>query len=658
MSARYTTTYLINLSRYKLAIKNAIAGLSILLALMISGSASANAEPEELRQLLQLTEYVGVDYVSAVDDGKVINPGEYQEMVEFSGLILEKSTALITENAQIPILAQSLQTAVTNKQKVDVIQNLSTNLRRILLTLSPQLSLPRSLIANSEINLTFQNDCSSCHGDLGRGDGQLAQQLNPSPTDFTDKTRALNRSILGLYDALSDGIEGTAMPSFKHLTEKERWSLAFFVGSLAFTADEKQGMPRESVLAVQDVVMFSPFELNSKRSKREWMLVETARANPALLFSSNDSPLSITRQRLDEANVAYRQGDYDKAKRLAVSAYLDGFELVENSLDARDKALRQSIESSLLSLRQELSDKQNVKQVEQSLAMVLTQLEEAEELLTGSSMSDATLFSASFIILLREGLEALLVVLALFTVLLRSNKKEAIKYVHLGWGAALVSGILTWIVAQHLVTISGASREIMEGVAAMLAAVVLFYVGFWMHNKTQADHWQQYIQQNIAKSLNTGTLWGISGLAFIAVYREVFETVLFYQSLLTQTAPTQQFALLGGFVFAVFVLMLITWLMIKYSVKLPISRFFSITTYLLLALSFVLAGKAISALQEAAVIGISPFPVNFQIEWLGVNSTWQGIAMQFSILLLSSLLIGKQWFKLKFGHRASIESTN
>ena len=647
-------TYLHKLNSFGLAIKKTIANLSILLALIISGSVSAAAEPEELRQLLQLAEYVGVDYVSAVRDGKVIDPGEYQEMVEFSGLILEKSAVLTTENARIPILAQSLRTAVTNKQKVEVIQDLSANLRQALMTLSPQLSLPRSLIASSKIKMTFQSDCSSCHGDLGRGDGQLAQQLNPAPTDFTDKTRALNRSVLGLYDALSNGIEGTAMPSFKHLTEKERWSLAFFVGSLAFTADEKQGMPSESVLAVKDVVMFSPNELNSQRSKSEWMLVETARANPALLFSSSGSPLIITRQRLEEANVAYKQGDYGKAKRLAVSAYLDGFELLENGLDARDKALRQSIESGLLNLRQELSDKQNVEQVEQSLAMVLTQLEEAEELLTDSSMSDATLFSASFIILLREGLEALLVVLALFTVLLRSNKKEAIKYVHIGWGSALLAGILTWIVAQHLVTISGASREIMEGVAAMLAAIVLFYVGFWMHSKTQADHWQQYIQQNIAKSLNTGTLWGISGLAFIAVYREVFETVLFYQSLLTQTTRSQEFVLIGGFACAVLILMLITWLMLKYSVKLPIGRFFSTTTYLLLALSFILAGKAISALQEAAVIGISPFPINFQIEWLGMNSTWEGVATQFLILLLSSLLIGKQWFKLKFGHRQSI----
>ena len=650
MSLSNPATRLLKPNFFGSLFKNTIANLTFLAALALSGSISASTESAELRQLLQLAEYVGADYVSAVADGKVIDEGEYQEMVEFSGLILEKSTALATENSQIQALARSLQAGITKKERVGVIQSLSAELRGSLLALSPQLSLPRSLVAYSAVNLTFKKDCSSCHGTLGNGDSLLAQQLDPIPTDFTDKARALNRSILGLYDSISGGIKGTAMPSFQHLTENERWSLAFFVGSLAFESDERREVAAESALSIHDVVMFSPNELNSKRSKVEWSLIEAVRADPTPLFSRNRSPLGTTRQRLEEAGTAYQQGEYKEAQRLAVSAYLDGFELVENSLDARDKALRQSIESSLLSLRQQLRDKQNATQLEHSLVRVLAQLEQAEQLLAGSSMSNATLFSASFIILLREGLEALLVVIALLTILLRSNKKEAIKYVHLGWGGALVAGIITWVVAQYLVTISGASREIMEGVAAMLAAVVLFYVGFWMHKKTQAAQWQTYIQQNIAKNLKSGTLWGISGLAFIAVYREVFETVLFYQSLLTQTLPAQQFVLVGGFAFAAAVLILIAWLLIKYSVKLPLSQFFSITTYLLLALSFVLAGKAISALQEAAVISMSPFPVNIQIEWLGVNSTWEGLITQF-LILLSILFIGRQWFTLTFWRR-------
>ncbi|MCI2282491.1 FTR1 family protein [Colwellia sp. MSW7] len=142
-------------------------------------------------------------------------------------------------------------------------------------------------------------------------------------------------------------------------------------------------------------------------------------------------------------------------------------------------------------------------------------------------------------------------------------------------------------------------------------------------------------------------MWGITGLAFIAVYREVFETVLFYQSLLTQTTSSQQLAVLSGFGTAVVLLIILAWLMIKYSIKLPIARFFSTTTYLLLALSFILAGKGIMALQEAAIISITPLPIEFNIAWLGINSTWQGIIMQLSILICSSALLFKPWLKKK-----------
>src|SRR5690606_29585068 len=118
--------------------------------------------------------------------------------------------------------------------------------------------------------------------------------------------------------------------------------------------------------------------------------------------------------------------------------------------------------------------------------------------------------------------------------------------------------------------------------------------------------------------LKSGTLWGLAALAFVAVYREVFETVLFYQALLTQAEMTQHTAILEGFVSGVAILALVAWVLTKYAVRLPVAMFFAVTTYLLLALSFVLMGKSISALQEAAIIGITPFPMVFEIEWIGV----------------------------------------
>jgi high-affinity iron transporter len=193
----------------------------------------------------------------------------------------------------------------------------------------------------------------------------------------------------------------------------------------------------------------------------------------------------------------------------------------------------------------------------------------------------------------------------------------------------------------------------MEGVAAMLAAVVLFYVGIWMHDKTHAEHWQAYIQQQIDSKLKSGALWGLTALAFIAVYREVFETVLFYQSLLTQTIDSQFSYVAGGFFLGAILLFALAWALIKYSIKLPIARFFATTTYLLLALSFVLMGKAVSALQEAAVINISPMPVDFSIDWIGVNSTWQGVLSQTLILVVFVILIFRTRMKQSTRQKAT-----
>ena len=298
--------------------------------------------------------------------------------------------------------------------------------------------------------------------------------------------------------------------------------------------------------------------------------------------------------------------------------------------------MRKSVERQLLSFRNVLSVASNEQQVTTELQQILGQLEQVDNTLTGQVLSNNAMFSASLIILLREGLEALLIVLALITVLMKTQRYDAIRYVHLGWVSALIAGGLTWWAAENLINISGASRELMEGGAALLAAGILFYVGYWMHSKTQASVWQEYIQNNVERHLSTGTLWGLTGLAFISVYREVFETILFYQSLLTQAVGdgSQVSYVWYGLLAAVAALSLITWLMLKYSVKLPIGRFFALSSYFMLILAFVLAGKGISALQEAAVVGIAPFPMDVSVSWLGISATWQGLLTQGVIVLL------------------------
>lgn len=595
--------------------------------------ASTVDEVAQLRQIAQLAEYVGVDYASAVDNGQVINDDEYQEMLEFSELIVEKTSINNNDMRSLNEKASALQTAISTKQNVNTVRQLSSELRISLLAMMPESLLPKRLLSKEATVSLFETNCASCHGVSGQGNGILASELEPAPTDFTDKNRAEIRSLLGLFDAISNGLDDTAMPAFTQLKEQQKWSLAFYVGGLAFQSSSEFIKPSQSI-SLQNWINYSPLKLSTETDGLTKNAIEGLRADPKLLFTNQSSPLTITKTQLAAASIAYKNGEYEQAQTLAVSAYLDGFELIENSLDARDKNLRKSIEGNLIKLRQVLSNAQQINQLESLMEVTVRQLNDAEELLTETTLSNEALFTASLVILLREGLEALLVVLALITVLVRTKRHDALKYVHFGWLSALLAGFATWALAQSMISISGASREVMEGIAAMLAAVMLFYVGIWMHSKTNAEHWQAYIQKHINTQLEAGTLWGLAVLSFIAVYREVFETVLFYQSLLTQASTTQYSFVIGGFLFGIAVLSIIAWGMFKYSVKLPIARFFSTTTYLLLALSFVLMGKAVSALQEAAIIGISPLPITVEIDWIGVGSTWQGIMAQLTILVL------------------------
>lgn len=591
-----------------------------------------------LRQLAQLVEYIGVDYSEAVENGEVVNAGEYAEMEEFSAIILRNIATLSVENEAMQALeqpAQQLRELIINKADLTEVRGATSQLRAQILQQLPKVELPTALLPTAQTQAIYQAQCSACHGQQGQGDGPARQGLEPAPTDFTDLARAENHSLLGLYDAISKGIDETAMAAFTNLTEQQRWSLAFYVGSLAFQqGNTTHPQTSANLIDVQQMVNISPAQLRAELPSAQAKLVNALRANPQQLFAAEVSPFAVAKARLQAAEEAYQAGNLKRANHLAVSAYLDGFELVENGLSAYDAEQTKAIEAQMMDLRRIITTPNQLAQVSAAIAETIAALEKAQATMNEQQLSNTALATASFVILLREGLEALLVVLALITVLRRTERSDAVKYVHTGWVTALVLGGLTWWAAQSLISISGASREIMEGVAAAIAAAVLVYVGIWMHSKTNAQAWQQYIKQHLHAHLAAGTLWGIALLSFIAVYREVFETVLFYQSLLTQAQSAQHTSVWGGFIAAAVVLALITWVILRFSVKLPIAKFFAYTTYLLLALAFVLAGKAVIAFQEAGWIVATPFPLPLNIDWLGMAATWQSLGAQLAVLVV------------------------
>lgn len=222
---------------------------------------------------------------------------------------------------------------------------------------------------------------------------------------------------------------------------------------------------------------------------------------------------------------AYRAGKQDEAYQLAVAAYLEGFELVERSLDSIDGELRLSIETEMVQYRNLVRGNNGISLVDNKASQVHSLLDQAAERMNSSTLSTGAAFASAFIILQREGLEAILAVAALAAFLIKTERRDGMVYLHIGWASALVLGVFTWLASVTLFDFSGASREITEGVAALVAMAVLFYVGFWMHSKTNAIQWKRFIDGSVQKALSSGTLWGLAGLSFIAVYREVFETI-------------------------------------------------------------------------------------------------------------------------------------
>ena len=282
-------------------------------------------------------------------------------------------------------------------------------------------------------------------------------------------------------------------------------------------------------------------------------------------------------------------------------------------------------------LRSAIAGGSDVGEVRERVAAMDALFDETEQALAPDRGSAASTFLGAFTILLREGLEALLIVVAMLAFLRKADRAEMVRPVHWGWITALVAGLATWWAATHLVSISGASRELTEGFGSILAAVILLFVGIWMHGKAQADEWQRYIREKVGQALSRKSAWFLFLLAFVAVYREVFETILFFTAL---SAEGRLGPLVGGAAAAAALLVVIAVLMFRFSRKLPIAKFFAYSSALIAVLAVVLAGKGVAALQEAGMIGVTPIGWAPRVEILGLYPTLEGLLAQAATLLV------------------------
>jgi high-affinity iron transporter len=570
----------------------------LLAALLLIAAAANAASTGAAQTVVHILDYVAVDYAGAVENGKVKSEGEYKEMLEFSTQVVEQIRTL-QPKPQLAALsgdAQALAKLVADKADAAKVAQNARKLRAALIQTYELAVTPQRPPDMAHAAVVYAQQCAACHGAQGRGDGPAAKGMEPPPANFHDAERMAQRDRYGLFNTITLGVPGTPMKSYAALSEDERWGLAYYVA--AFSA-------------------------------------------------GSQSPLVYARKTLNETLAAYKSGEHARAQQLAVAAYLEGFEIVEPALDAVDHPLRDSIERDMLKLRNLMRDRAPLGEVQALAEHLVSDLENAEAKIGGTALSPTAAATSAFIILLREGLEAILVVAALIAFLVKAGRREALVYIHAGWIGALVLGAATWFVASYAVSMSGAGREMTEGITALASTLILLYVGYWLHDKSHARAWKDFIETRLSGALSGGTIWALASLSFLAVYREVFETVLFYQALWVQAGPAAH-AVVGGFAAAAAALVLVAWLIFRYGVRLPIGLFFTVSSVFLAALAVVFAGQGIAALQEAGVIDatVIAFP---RIAVLGIFPTIQSLAAQ--AFVVAVVLAALAWSR--YGPRAA-----
>ncbi|UTY33555.1 FTR1 family iron permease [Treponema putidum] len=349
-----------------------------------------------------------------------------------------------------------------------------------------------------------------------------------------------------------------------------------------------------------------------------------------------------TREAYDEVNAAYFRYYESKGMEKITMSYLSGARktAVENAFYEYRKNVKSDKDSEMIRAHKD--------------ALIAMLYHDAAELdgtsndkgESGKSAAVAT-FISCFVLVLREGLEAILVIAAIIAYLVKTGKKKYISSVYIGALAGiLVSILLAFLFGLLADAQSGIAQEVFEGIGMFVAVIVLFYVSNWMISKSETEAWERYIQKKVESSVSTGNKWVLIFAAFIAVAREGAELILFFQGVPVQGASGQR-AMILAVVLSVVILAGVFLAFRFLSVKLPLKPFFTVTSILMYILCFSFTGKGVSELQAAGVVSktIIPWMQSFELDFLGIYATYESLIPQIivlvAIIVFSSLYVKK-----------------
>jgi len=641
--------------------------LRLILIFTLSAAAPALAQPgQNLRRAVALLDYVAGDYPRAVGpSGELLSPDEHAEQQNFvSEAAQELRDEAGPQGADLAERLDALRARIEARAPPPEVTAQARAVRdeiaqRFRVALLPP--RPPDLARGAQL---YAQACAACHGAGGHAPPKEQLELSTQPPSFAAPDEVRGSSPQRIFSAATYGVPGTAMPGYEEaLDDAARWDLAYFVLSLAHPApaDAQRGLrlaraallptdyrelatqPDEALLARLAAAGLSP--------RDQEQALGALRAGPFVEAHDASSGLSETRREVQKALAQAASGDRAGAKRTLISAYLDHFEPHEPRLRTRDAQLVSDIEREFLAVRVALdggpgkggpggsAGKGGPGDPGPPAARLDALLEKADVRGPGGAL---VAFLAALVIALREGVEAALLVAALLALLRKAGRTGDARAVHFGWAAALGAGALTWWASGALLGVSGASREMVEGALQLVTAALLLYASHWLLAAASARRLVSFLS---TRTLQAGSALVVFGLAFAAIYREMFEVVLFFRGLLLESPGERGSVALGAAVGLLALVALVAAFQ-KLGRRLKPRPLLLSCGVLLCLLAVLMVGNGVRALQE---VGLVPLTVwgGFEVRALGVYATREGLLSQAIVLLV--LVVSALWTGLRGG---------
>lgn len=607
--------------------------ISFLTILSLSCFAQNEAATERSGYVVHLLNYLGGDYASAVSDGKIINEMEYTEMQNFSENIAKTIAELpLEKNTKDSLLfyASRLQKLVAQKADEKEVKATCDYTKKFLLKTSGLKTAPSAYPLLSKGKTLYVAHCASCHGDTGFGDGLEGKSLDPAPRNFHEEPRMSALSAFGIFNTVRYGIEGTGMTALPQLTDEEVWNVSFYVLSLRY-ASKGSAEPK---ISLAQIATLSDEELLQITDSTHLSALRTYEP------LQNANPIHKAKDYITQAQAACLNSDWTLVERLVTMAYLEGIEPNEFELKKNHSNLVLELEKNVAAIHASTAKKQGAETMAH-LKNLAKLLESTEEKLNAQEYSAWLSAFMTASILLREGLEALIVIIIFMNVLNAANLIDLKKVVHAGWVLSLVAGVLIWLLIGELLSKSRVNIELMEGVLTLSAVAMLLFVGFWMHKRSSMEQWVDYIKKQINSRSGKASVWGIFTLSFIVVFREIFESILFISTIDLQSRGAHRAYILAGGIVAFIIIIVLYQIITRLSARIPFNKIISFSVLILSILAIMLTGKAIHSFQESALIKqnfIGNLPM---IDVIGFYPTWETVLAQIAVVIILYFLYRK-----------------